>query len=324
MSKSRNWCFTLNNPTGNEDFVHSCLKMLIASKEIGASNTIHYQGYCEFNNPVPLSTVRNWLPRAHWEVRKGNQKQAVVYCLKDFMTEDGSLDIIHEDDSLADLIELGLKSFGLDTSMKLKDFLEGLIEQQTSKLLTLKKLIDAGKEEKDLWETDFETMTRHHRAMNHYRMLTVAKRHHEMEIIVLIGPTGTGKSKYCMDNYPNAYWKQRSDWWDGYAGEETVIMDEFYGWIPWDTLLRMCDRYPMMVQTKGGQVQFTSRRIVFTSNLAPKHWYKSERISFSAFIRRVKVWVYMKTLTDHLYFDIYSEFDASFNPSNPVCYIAQL
>lgn len=64
-------------------------------------------------------------------------------------------------------------------------------------------------------------------------------------------------------------------WWDGYSGQHTVIIDEFYGQLRWSFVLQLLDRYPLRVETKGGCVPFVSRRIIITSNREPSQWYKS-------------------------------------------------
>jgi len=107
--------------------------------------------------------------------------------------------------------------------------------------------------------------------------------------VVIQGPTGTGKSKHCIDEYPGAYWKSRDSWWDGYEAQETVILDEFYGWLPYDTLLRLCDRYPMSVEVKGGKTQFLAKTIVITTNKVPSKWY-GPKVYFEALQRRVDEW----------------------------------
>lgn len=99
-----------------------------------------------------------------------------------------------------------------------------------------------------------------------------------MEIICYIGPSGTGKSRAAREAYPQAYWGPKGKWWDGYCGQETVIVDEMYGHrFSFSELLQLLDRYPFQVETKGGVRQFTSRRIVFTSNQDPQDWYNAER-----------------------------------------------
>ena len=53
-----------------------------------------------------------------------------------------------------------------------------------------------------------------------------------------------------------------------------MVLDDFYGWIKFDEMLRLLDRYPLLVETKGGTTHFTSRFIHITSNKHPSSWYK--------------------------------------------------
>lgn len=112
------------------------------------------------------------------------------------------------------------------------------------------------------------------------------------EILVYWGASGTGKTRKAVGDWPDAYIltkpnKDGNVWFDGYQGQETVILDEFYGWIPYDLLLRMCDRYPLRVPIKGGTVKFAATRVVFTSNKPWKEWYPHIDDT-SAFERRIR------------------------------------
>jgi len=74
------------------------------------------------------------------------------------------------------------------------------------------------------------------------------------------------------------YWVKKpgysqTPYFDGYEGQEVVVIDEFYGWLPKDLLCRMCDRYPLLVDTKGGCVNFYPKTIIITSNTDPQEWY---------------------------------------------------
>lgn len=166
-------------------------------------------------------------------------------------------------------------------------------------------MIEEGKTDLDLANHDFSTYISCYRGLSHYRLLCSEPRNHPVHVQVIQGPTGTGKSKFCMENYPKAYWKQRSNWWDGYADHTEVIIDEFYGWLPFDLLLRLCDRYPLMVETKGGQVNFIAKTIVITTNALPDRWYKN--VYFKSFIRRVSVWTVIPVWGETQSFDDYSE-----------------
>lgn len=318
MSKSRNWCFTINNPTTETLDIPNRCKLLISNRELGESGTPHLQGYIEFDSPVALSFLRNWEPTGHYEIRKGSQYEAIKYCVKDFFDESG-LPAWGFDLTIGALEGFGLQTHNVDVNLNIVEYLDSLNKTKTSRLTALKNLIDTGASDKELADHDFDTWARSYRALTQYRLLCVQPRDHEMDICIIYGPTGTGKSKYCRDTYDSPYWKQRGKWWDNYNQQETCILDEYYGWLQWDVLLRMCDRYPLMVETKGGQVQFTSKTVVFTSNTEPCKWYKD--VYFDAFVRRVKKWVYMPRLNSTMIFDNYKDFLSALN--NTV-YIAQL
>lgn len=169
-------------------------------------------------------------------------------------------------------------------------------------------MIDQGKTEQELADYDFPTYIACYRGLTHYRFLKSKPRDHEMTVHVVQGPTGTGKSRWAKDQFPEAYWKQRSNWWDGYSGQKTVILDEFYGWLPYDLLLRICDRYPLHVETKGGNVNFTADTIVIISNSIPSNWYKSDKVYWPSFVRRVTTWHVFPSVGSHLQFNDYNEF----------------
>ena len=40
------------------------------------------------------------------------------------------------------------------------------------------------------------------------------------------GPIVTGKSRYVREKYPDAFIKDANKWWDGYNGEEVVIIKD--------------------------------------------------------------------------------------------------
>ena len=74
------------------------------------------------------------------------------------------------------------------------------------------------------------------------------------EVWVLWGPSGTGKSRFVAARWPDAFWKApESKWWDGYSGQETVVLDDFKDYaMPLVELQRLLDWYPLWVEVKGG------------------------------------------------------------------------
>lgn len=291
----RNWCFTINNPLPS-DFPNlepsewsDNLKFLIYQSEIGESGTLHLQGYLELKNSRRQAFVKTRLPKAHLEVRKGSRKQAIAYCLKSDrggQTEDPIV-------------------YGFDGTL---DDLKNYVSTKNSRnaqLLAIKEAITNNEPEEKIADDNFELWVRHYRAFREFRLLKSLPRNWEVTVHVAQGPTGTGKSRWAMEAFPNAYWKQRSNWWDGYTNQSTVILDEFYGWLPFDTLLRLCDRYPLLLETKGGQVQCQLTTIVITTNSLPCAWYKN--VYFPSFVRRVTTWHVFPVWGEHAQYNQYDE-----------------
>ncbi len=231
----------------------SFLKFAVWQLELGDdTNVLHYQGYMEL-------TAQKTIPQLHlipgfegswFGPRMGTAAQAIAYCEK------------------PDTRVHGPWRYG-------SSFAQGA----RTDLMAVKKLIDDGQPMKRVAEEHFTDFIRYERGFKSYKRLQAVKREWAMSIIIYVGPTGTGKSKAARETYPLAYWKPAGKWWDGYDGEETVVIDEMYGHcFPYTELLHLMDRYPHSVETKGGTVEFNSRRIIFTSNEEPEDWYNGERI----------------------------------------------
>lgn len=114
----------------------------------------------------------------------------------------------------------------------------------------------------------------------------------EREIACYWGRTGTGKSRRAwsesgLDAYPK---DPRSKFWDGYRGQEHVVVDEFRGGIDIAHLLRWLDRYPCLVEIKGSSVALCAKKIWFTSNLDPRKWYPElDSETLDALLRRMTI-----------------------------------
>lgn len=262
---SKNWLFTLNNPSGN-DIPKSWVDVTycVWQLEKGDRGTPHLQGYVVFTTRKRLASVKKIAKnKGHWEIRKGTHSQAVNYCTKSDSRVDGPWTI------------------GDD-----KEIAEG--QGSRSDLMAVKEAIDGGKSEVYVMDNHFKECCKYMKFFKEYKRAKTPKRTWKSEVEVLWGPTGTGKSHYCAVNYPDAYWKPKSDWWDGYDLHETVVIDEFYGWLSYEFLLRLLDKYPLIVQTKFGHAQFVAKKIIFTSNTSPEQWYKHPNCHWEPLKRRIE------------------------------------
>lgn len=96
-----------------------------------------------------------------------------------------------------------------------------------------------------------------------------------MSLELFVGATGTGKTLAAVTKYPGAFRKLTgSKWWDGYDGQETVILDDYEGQIPYREFLQIIDHYWYLFEVKGGHVVKRWTRVVITSNVHPGAWYK--------------------------------------------------
>eukprot|EP01050_Picozoa_sp_SAG11_P006067 SAG11_NODE_457_length_9306_cov_2.887803_5_plen_622_part_00 len=84
MTSSMNWCFTYNNPTVDPSalFKPKVMKYFVAQLEVGDSGTPHIQGYLRMLKKVRMIAMKELIPEAHWEVRKGSHDQARSDCMK--------------------------------------------------------------------------------------------------------------------------------------------------------------------------------------------------------------------------------------------------
>jgi len=109
------------------------------------------------------------------------------------------------------------------------------------------------------------------------------------------GPTGIGKSHWAYKNFsPDTQYVVPNDngWWDNYKQQETVIINDFRGHIPYNELLQMIDKWPYQVRRRGrAPLPFISKRVIITSSLCPEEVYhnRDKEDKIEQLLRRIKV-----------------------------------
>ncbi|BBI18985.1 replication-associated protein [Circovirus ialtag] len=262
------WCFTVNNWTEEEygliaSIPRSSVKYLIIGKEVGESGTPHLQGFVNFKKKLRRSALKR-LPgftRAHVQSANGTDLENQRYCQKG-----------------GQYLEIGCPSRP-GKSSALTEAIQDL-QRSRGNLNEVARMHP-------------EVYVRHGRGLRDYVFTAglVGQRAWKSEVIVIIGKPGVGKTRYVNREVEGktVYWKPRGPWWDGYMNHEVVIFDDFYGWVAFDELLRVCDRYPLKVPVKGAFVEFVAKYVYFTSNKPPEEWYDKENIrgNIEAFFRRI-------------------------------------
>jgi hypothetical protein len=276
MSKSRNWCFTINNyethmgTMKEEEYLTKLceilkpIKYIIIGFEIGKEGTKHIQGYLEFENPRTLNGITKNLKYGHWEARKGTATQAIEYCKKE-----------------NNFFEFGEKSS----------------QGKRSDLNELKESIFAGKRVDEITNENPMAFHQYGRTLNKLEDLAMRKiyRTEITKGIWYHGPTGVGKSHKAFENYnPKTHYIVPNDngWWDGYTQQETVILNDFRGEIPYNEMLQLLDKWPYHVKRRHREpMPFTSKRIIITCSIPPEeiYNYRNERDNIEQLLRRLEV-----------------------------------
>lgn len=268
-ARGRFWCFTENDEPDAlralllEEGLPDGIRYLCGQLEEAGHR--HFQGYLE----LPVTRRVAWLksnlsPTAHFERRMGDQEQAIDYTRK-------------EDDTTIEgtWIELG----ELATN-----------QGKRNDLLEIKAKLDDGMSMLQVAEDHFGSWCHARRSLEAYVQMKQTKRDINTAPIVEVhfGPPGVGKTALAWTRYPDLYTKSpKNKWWDGYVGQDTVLLDDFKAWFPWSYLMQLLDRYPMQVETKGGFVHMRATRFIITCNVHPAQWYHSEKCPFEALARRV-------------------------------------
>lgn len=175
-------------------------------------------------------------------------------------------------------------------------------------LEAVQKALEAGGQMYQVAKENFPTWIKYHRAFDKYKSMCDKRNSphfREVSIEVIWGDAGAGKSRRAMekalkkarDDYAGDYYRpvintQGKMWFDGYEGEKTIILDDFYGQCRFSWMLKLLDGQRMQVEVKGGMVWAQWDRIIITSNSHPDDWWNNyssiPKRSLPGFRRRVK------------------------------------
>lgn len=228
-------------------------------EEGGTTGFRHWQVAFAFKRNVRLTAIKKLIGEGHYEMSRSD----AVY---DYVWKD-------------------------ETSVEGTRFEYGSRPMKRNSAKDWDDILDKAKKGK-LEEIPSDVLIRCYTSLNKIMVDNVKPEFIEREIVVYWGKTGVGKSRKAweeagIDAYPK---DPRSKFWDGYSGQEHVIIDEFRGAIDVSHMLRWLDRYPVIVEVKGSSRVLKAKKIWITSNLEPKKWYPDLDIdTLDALMRRLRV-----------------------------------
>lgn len=253
LGKARSVCFTLNNYTDDQINVLRSIskdaKYLVFGYEIApTTGTPHLQGYISWDNPRSLDKFKSDVSeKLHIEKMRGSPQQASDYCKYEDYPDNTKLNKFEEFGTIPRQGERTDWCVAL-AQIKSGTPVEEVIEFQPQLLPCI-------------------------RSLDTFKSRCLKPLNRDVQVFVLWGESGAGKSRWAYENYPGLYSKPPSKWWDGYTGQDTILLDDFYGYIPYTELLNVLDRYPYNCEIKGGYVWAQWKTVIITSNKPPERWY---------------------------------------------------
>jgi hypothetical protein len=148
-----------------------------------------------------------------------------------------------------------------------------------NQLIDVATAIKTGKNEKEIYESHPIIAARFPKFISKTISFTPPAPLEKRLVELHWGAPGTGKTRHCWNLYPDLYptpikcSRSGSQWFDGYYGQEVALLDDFNGELQLTQLLRLLDRYPCQVETKGGHVWWNPKVILITTNTDWREWY---------------------------------------------------
>jgi len=248
---ARRIVFTKNNWTPEEKaaLLSECkFSYVVVGEEVGSQGTPHLQGYAEFVGKT------RWAPIAkkysmHCELAR-TQAEAIAYCKKDGLFEERGTPRLEG---------------GLAEKARWRNIIS-LAEQGDLDTIKL--------EEPAVYLRCYSTLLKIKQSM-----MPALPELDSLDNIWLWGPPGIGKSRTARDSANNFYPKPLNKWWDGYLGQDTVIIDDWEKDCHLGHYLKIwADRYDFIGETKGGSVRIRPRHIFVTSNYSPDACFTGEEL----------------------------------------------
>jgi len=246
---ARYWIGTCYADSRPDSLSPPCVYLIGQQETCPSTGRLHWQLVAGFSRPVRIAQVKESVLPGHWEHTRSEAARAYV----------------QKEDTRVPGSQFQLGSFPVRRN-NTTDWDEVLGNAKNGNL---------GDIPSDIYIRYFMFNS------SYYRSLCAISADHQQPIAqiktinVYFGATGTGKSRRAWDEAGlDAYAKDpRTKWWDGYKGQNHIVIDEFRGAIDISHILRWFDRYPVRVEKKGGSYPLCATTIWITSNLSPDAWY---------------------------------------------------
>ncbi len=253
-SESRRWVLTLPEKEYSEaDVRHRLGKYKAVVGQLEAAPTtgyLHWQLYLESKSAIRFSTLRKLFPKGHYEVARKTRIQAVKYATR-------------EDKRAESGVVINLGQLDLTVKQGKRTDLDSYSEQ----------IMLEGKSADEVIHDDPRAVI----YVNHLRQLelirdreTWGKKFREIEVHYIHGSTRTGKTSALFETYGYEAIYRVPNWknpFDGYRGQDILLLDEYNTSVPMVDLLKILEGYPLEVSARYADKIAKFTKVFIVSNL---------------------------------------------------------
>lgn len=150
-----------------------------------------------------------------------------------------------------------------------------------SDLTTLANIVTEGATDEDILNLN-PSYFRYDRLIDKIRQVKMASfktKLREVEVIFITGESGAGKSQQVWEAIQGKEYyippppKNKTLWFNGYTGQDILVLDDLNSDdLARVLLLRLTDRYPLTLETKGNVVHACWTKIYITTNSVLEDW----------------------------------------------------
>lgn len=292
----RKWQLTINN--SDKVFTRDKLKLILhsyksiiyycISDEIGNEGTYHTHIYVVFKNGVRFESLqKKFEGKAHLEIARGSSIENRDYIFKTGKWQDSE----KKETSLP------------DTQEEWGEIPNDNRQGQRTDLTRLYGLIQDGLQNYDILQQHPEYMDKIS-TIDRVRLTIKTEENKKsrrlVETVYIFGNTGTGKTKYVMDNYEDLGICRITDYknpFDCYMCEEVMVFEEFRTSLPISDMLNYLDIYPLTLPARYAPKPASYTKVFIITNIPLESQYIREQLdspeTWKAFLRRITKVIHM-------------------------------
>lgn len=277
--------------------------------EKASTGTVHYHFFVYFNSRVRVSTMKKHFP--HVDIRKcnGTVSQNIAYIQKSGKWED-------DEYKQHQVISGSFKEYG-----------EKPLEKKQDDSAELLRMIQEGYSNAEIFAENSEYI-KQASIIDKIRFdikseELLGKRRLNLEVVYVQGRTGTGKSRWILDEFGDENVCRITNYknhpFDSYKYHDVLCLEEFRNSLALTNMLNYLDIYPISLPARYADKPLFATKIFIVSNWQLEKQYQDEQItdyeSYQAFLRRIhKVMVFNEDKTITTYNSVQEYFD-----KNSVC-----